>query len=87
MYVLARAALNFASLLIVGSLLMLAATRSGTAPRDVSLAALAGGVAALTGTIVLMKVHQRRVTRRREHDTESLTEIDKIDTGSQEGDR
>lgn len=54
----ARAALNLAAFVTVGSVLMLAATESGTAERSITLFTLAGGLIVITVAVIVLWRHR-----------------------------
>ncbi|MEV6103314.1 hypothetical protein AB0M28_01200 [Streptomyces sp. NPDC051940] len=53
-------ALTLASFLVVGSLLMLAATKPHTPERTITVIALVGGIAAMAVTAALIRFSHRR---------------------------
>ncbi|NGN67903.1 hypothetical protein G5C51_28895 [Streptomyces sp. A7024] len=60
MEVLARLALTLAALMVVGSLLMLGATESGTPERTITLFSLIGGAVAMAASVALIRIGRRR---------------------------
>ncbi|WP_419995402.1 hypothetical protein [Streptomyces boninensis] len=60
MEVLARLALTFASFLVVGSLLMFAATDAHTPERTITVFSLIGGTGAMAAAATLIRIALRR---------------------------
>ncbi|WP_327352595.1 hypothetical protein [Streptomyces sp. NBC_01304] len=60
MEVLARAALTLASFLVVGSLLMLAATKPHSPERTITVISLIGGAVAMAACVALIRLGRRR---------------------------
>lgn len=58
-----RAALNLAAFITVGSLLMLAATRPGTAARQITVFTLVAGLTVIAITVIVLLRHRRRHTK------------------------
>jgi glycerol-3-phosphate acyltransferase PlsY len=55
----ARAALNLAAFITVGSVFMLAATKSGTAERSITLFTLTGGLIVIAVAVIVLWRHRR----------------------------
>jgi hypothetical protein len=53
---LARAVLGIAAFMVIGSLLVLAATKPGTPERTITEFALGGGLLAIAGTAILIRL-------------------------------